>query len=261
MAKAIRFLGAGALACVLLGGCVKDVTLRGRQQLAVCYDAYARGNDREAIQLASAFLRDNSPSVRDDEAYYMRGLALSRQGDPIDARADFDRAARSERPAVRARATLALGDLALTAGKLDRAEAFYRRSLAEAPPDKTPAQHAGVRLAHVLQKSGRWSEADVQYSRIIHHFEGTKYERWASGRIHGRAWTVRVGAFSRRQGAAARAAGLVKSKLPAVVDTRMLDGKVMHVVCVGRYKRYDQAAATLAAVRKLHKDAYISVAK
>ena len=246
---------------MLLGGCVRDVTPLGRQQLEACYDAYASGNDRGAIELASSFLRDNSPSVRDDEAYYMRGLALSRQGDPVDARADFDRAAGSDRLAVRARALLALGDLSLTGGRLPQAETFYRSALVEAPADKTPAQHAGLRLAHVLQRNGRWGEADVQYSRVIHHFEGTRHARWASGRIHGRAWTVRVGAFARQQGAAARAAELVKSKLPAVVDARMLDRNVMYVVCVGRYTQYAQAEAALVTVRKRHKDAYIGVAK
>lgn len=261
MANAMRLLGAAVLACGCLAGCVSDLDARGKQQIEACYDAYGRGDDDATITQASEFLRDYSPSVRDDEAHYLRGLALSRQGDPVDARADLARAAESDRRAVRARSLLALGDLSLGAGRLERAEAFYRRSISEGMSRKTPSQHAYLRLGYVLQRKGQWADADVQFSRAMHHFPASKHAQWAAARIHGRAWTVRAGAFARMKGATDTAAGLVKAKLPAVVNAEMRSGKVMHVVSVGRYAQYSQAEAALVKVRQVRKGAYVGVAK
>lgn len=261
MANGARLLGAGVLACGLLAGCVADVDASGRRQLEACHDAYGRGDDEAAIKHASGFLRNNSPSVRDDEAYYMRGLALWRQGDGVDARADLTRAAGSDRPAVRIRALLALGDMSLSGGDLAGAESFYRRCVRAGTKRRPPVQHAYLRLAHVLQRTGRWADADVQYSRVIHYFKRTRYARWAAARMHGRAWTIRAGAFARKQGAVDAAAGMVKAKLPATVEAQMRDGKLMHVVCVGRYRDYGQAEDALDQVRRACEGAYIGVAK
>lgn len=261
MANSVRLTAAMVLACCLSAGCVADVDAGGRAQLAACYEAYAGGLDGKAIRHAGEFLRDNSPSVRDDEAYYLRGLALSRQGDGVDARADLLRATRSDRRAVRSRALLALGDLSLTGGDLGRAETLYRRSLSEGTTRKTPAQHAYLRLGHVLQRQGRWADADVQFSRVLKHFGGTKYARWAGGRIHGRAWTIRAGAFARRAGASEAAEELAKARLPASIEARLRGGRLMHVVSVGRYEKYGQVRAVLGKVRRVRPDAYIGVAK
>jgi len=261
MTSAMRLLATSVLACGCLAGCVADVDARGKQQLTACYDAHGRGDDAEAIQRASEFLREYAPSVRDDEAYYLRGLALSRQGDPVDARADLARAAESKRRGVRARALLALGDLALAAGRLERAETFYRRSLSESAARRTPAQHAGLRLGYVLQRKGQWADADVRFSRVMHYFPNSKQAQWAGARMHGRAWTVRAGAFARRGGAMKTAADLAKAGLPAAVTAEMRGGGVIHVVSVGRYVQYRQAEAALGKVRRLRKGAYIGVAK
>ena len=261
MTRVAGLVAAAVLACGLAGGCVADVDAEGKRQLDACYDAYAGGRDEAAIEHASAFLRANSPSVRDDEAYYLRGLALSRQGDGVDARADLARAAGSDRRAVRSPALLALGDLALGGGDLERAETLYRRSLSAGGAGKPPAQHAHLRLGHVLQRRGRWADADVQFSRVLHYFMDTEQARWAAARMHGRAWTIRAGAFAGKAGAAAAAALLAKAELPAAVQVEMRGGSVMHMVSVGRYATYDQAAAALGEVRRLHPDAYIGVAK
>ena len=261
MGMRLCFVGVLAGVCCLSGGCVRDVSRRGRGQIETCYTAFADGDDDAVVHGADRFFRDHSPSVRDDEVRYLRGLALSRRGDPDDARADLTRAAASQRRPIRAHALLALGDLTLMGGDLAAAATLYQRSLTEGTARRTPAQHAYVRLGSVLQRQGLWDQADVQFSRAIHTFVGTREARWAAARVGGRAWTVQAGAFATRANARAAAVALVKAKLPAATEAVMREGKVIHVVRVGRYSRYAQAEEALVAVRRLATDAYIGVVK
>ncbi len=261
MSMRLWFVGVLAGVCCLSGGCVRDVSRRGRARIEACYTAYADGDDQAVIDRAGRFLQEHSPSARDDEVYYLRGLALSRRGDPVDARADLTRAAGSQRRAIRAHALLALGDLALMGGDLAGAAALYERSLTEGTARRTPAQHAYVRLGNVLQRQGRWEQADERFSRAMRTFPSTRQARWAAARIGGRAWTVQARAFADRDNARAAARLLVKAKLPATTAAVMRDGKTIHVVRVGRYSRHGQAAETLAAVRRVGKEAYIGVVK
>ena len=261
MGMRVWFVGVLAGILGLSGGCVRDVSRRGRAQIEACYTAYADGDDRAAIDRAGRFLREHSPSVRDDEVRYLRGLALSRRGDSDDARADLTRAARSPRRAIRAHALLALGDLALMTGDLPAAAALYERSLGEGTSRRTPAQHAYVRLGRISQRQGLWEEADLQFARVMRMFPAAREARWAAARIGGRAWTVQAGAFADRDNARAAAAPLRKAKLPATTAAVMRDGRVVHVVRVGRYARHADAEGAFAAVRALGKDAYIGVMK
>jgi tetratricopeptide (TPR) repeat protein len=215
MGHSVRLLGVVVLALGLPGGCVKDVGIGGREQLAACYAAYERGDDGAAIEKANEFLRDNSPSVRDDEAHYLRGMAESRRGRPGEAREAFTKAAASRRPTVRAHALLALGDLAVAAGDLGSGETFYRRSLSEGTMAATPAQQAYIRLGRILQRQGQWAEADIVFSRAMHYFGHTQEGKWAATRIHGRAWTIQAGAYAQEANARAAMVPLIKAKLPA----------------------------------------------
>jgi len=261
MGHGVRLLGVVALALGLPAGCVKDVSTRGRQQLAACYAAYGRGDDKATIEKVDQFLNDNSPSVRDDEAYYLRGVAESRRGNPAVARVAFTEAAQSQRRSIRAHALLALGDLAVAEGDLGVGATFYRRSLSEGTMSKTPAQHAYVRLGRILQRQGQWAQADVVFSRTMHHFAGTPEGKWAATRIHGRAWTVQAGAYAKAANAHAAMTPLVKAKLPARTEDVIRNGNRMVVVQVGRYASYDEAKQVLASVRRIRPDAYIGVAR
>lgn len=261
MGYRLRLLGVVVLASGLLAGCVKDVGIRGKQQLAACYAAYDCGDDEGTLEKTGQFLDDNSPSVRDDEAHYLRGMAQSRRGKTAEARTAFTEAAKSQRPTVRAHALLALGDLAVADGDPGLGATFYRRSLSEGTVSKTPAQHAYVRLGRILQRQGRWDQADIVFSRAMHYFAGTREGKWAATRIHGRAWTVQAGAFANAANARAAMTPLAKAKLSARTEDVIRNGKRMYVVRVGRYASYDEAKQALASVCRVRKDAYIGVAK
>jgi len=261
MGHGVRLLGVVVLAFGLPGGCVKDVGIGGREQLAACYAAYERGDDGGTVEKADRFLHDNSPSVRDDEAHYLRGMAESRRGRPAEARTAFTEAATSQRKTVRAHALLALGDLAVAEGDLDKGATFYRRSLSEGTMRATPAQQAYVRLGRILQRQGQWDQADVVFSRAMHYFGHTQEGKWAATRIHGRAWTVQAGAYAQEANARAAMVPLIKAKLPARTEDVIRNGKRMVVVQVGRYAGYDEARGALASVKRIRRDAYIGVAK
>ena len=244
---------------LLAGGCIQTVTPEAKQLLVASRAAYDRGDDAAVLRDTTAFLAGHAKTNLADVAYYLRGLSRFRRKDTAGAKADLQAAAGcAQRKPVRVGARKALGDLAFDAGDMDWAESLFREALAEAEPGKKPADEIRYRLGCVLQQKGQWADANEQFDRVAHVFAGTEVARRAERRLRCLAWTVQAGAFATRKLARADAARLRSEKLSAVTRPITVGGKLRFVVQVGWYETYEAAAASLPAVRRSRRDAFVT---
>lgn len=239
-------------------GCNGPLSPQAQQMLQNGYDAYQAGNDQQAVEALDSFLADNARSSRADEAYYIRGLARQRQQDPQAAKNDLNAAiAATENKDLRGKSLVALGEIAFEEGDLAVAESTYRQALVDIEPGQPPSDHAHYRLGTVLQRQGRWDEADVQFDRVVHYFGGTRLGQLAGRRTHCTAWAIQTGAFNDRDRAEAAEAMLREQSIDAEARTILHEAQPLFVVQVGRYATYDQALAALPGVQVQAKDAFV----
>ncbi len=254
-----------ALACAticMLFGCNGQLPPRAEEILSSGYQAYENGDDREATRQMDIFLRDYDGYRGDDRAYYLRGLTRYRLKNLSGAKADLNAAiSRSQDKALRAKALLALGDLAYGGGDMALAENMYRQALADIIVKEPPADKALYMLGCVLQRQGRWGDANVQLNKLIYHFPGSKAAGNAGRKVHCRAWTVQAGAFHNKRHADASAGKLKAGGMSAKREPIIREGQLWHVVHVGRYATYEQAAAALPGVRRYSKESFVTVTR
>ncbi len=247
------------LVCI---GCQETLSPHARQLLQNGYTASAAGNHRTVISSMDAFLAENPRSRRADEAYYLRGVSKYRLGDRAGAQGDLRAALDYARgKEVAGKSALALGDLAWEAGDMPTAKDMYATAVDNLNPAVPPADHAAYRLGCVLQRLGRWRDADVHFSRVVELFDGTELGDRAGRRMHCRAWTIQTGAFDAMTRAQAVRKQLVATNLTASVQPTMGGGKLLFLVQVGRYSSYEEAAAALPSISSIQPDAFVAATR
>jgi len=247
------------LLMVSLVGCQGQLSPQAEQLLKSGYAASSRADHRAVIAKMDAFIAQNGRSRRADEAYYLRGLAKYALGDRAGARADLSEALqRTDHDELRGKAYLALADLDWDEQDMAGAENNYRKALAYLPPRQPPADHAYYRLGCVLQRQGRWEQADVQFSRVLFLFGDSPFAQRSRRRIHSTAWTIQVAAYRQKARAVATAESLRAKGLSANVKSALSQGDVLFLVQVGRYPTYEQAKAALPAIKADWKDAFVT---
>jgi tetratricopeptide (TPR) repeat protein len=251
--SAVLFLG-------LLAGCNgKELSPQGESMLLEAASAYKSGRYDVTLTQMDAFLRDFGGTDRADEGYYLRGMARSKLKDPAGASEDLTEAMnRARHGELKGKAMIELGEIAFGSGDAVKAESMFAGALGVLPKDKTPADIGYYRLGCLLQRQGRWSDADAQLSRLLFLFDGTPLAKRASALIHCRAWTVQAGSFEDSRNADALVRTLKEKGLPAAIGSVTRDGKLLHQVHVGRHSTYDQAVVGLAEVRKHAGDALVT---
>jgi len=252
-----------ALVCALcmLAGCQGHLSTQAKQLLQSSYDRYAAKDDLAVIRQTDAFLAENAGTGRANEAYYLRGMAKKRIGD-AGAKEDLQAAASKTKNAdMRARAKVALGDMAYDEDDMALAENMYRQALGDIEQGQKPSDHAHYRLGCVLQRQGRWHDADVQFDKVGYLFPDTELARKSALRTHCVVWTIQAGAFADKSRADAVAKGLSSENLPALSHAVVRDGKLMFLVQLGRFATYEQAAAALPRAQSRHTGAFVTPAR
>ncbi len=138
-----------------------------------------RHYDKEQYVLAvhnlSNFLQRESGSRDAAEAYYLRGLCYRQMdGDKVaPARADFEQAIKKsgKKSMIYRLAKIALGHIYFesTAPNYEQAMKYYQDVL-EKLEDAPPKDVVLYRIGAALQGLGRWSEADLYFSRCFDKF-------------------------------------------------------------------------------------------
>ncbi len=259
IASAIVWLaGAAALA----GGCAGTVSPEGKKLLLAANSAYQSGDDAAAAQAASRFLQMHPQAEEAGEAHYIRGMSELRQGQEAAGRADLLSALRfAKRKDLIALAHAKLGELAYDAGNMAQAETQYRAVLPNTPAGAPPADEAMYRLGCILQRQGRWGEADRFFDKVIHLFDGTELAKRSAIRIRATHWSVQVGAFATPAPAEELRARLARTGLPARIDLELREGQMLRLVRVGSYRTYSQAEAELPKVQAIRRDAFVTAAR
>lgn len=253
-----RLMGVLLPGFVGLTGCQPQLSPQAEALLAEGAAAYRSGQYDTTVRRMDVFLQDPSSTSRADEAYYLRGLAKSRLKDVPGARFDLEEAVRRARQAeLKGKALVELGEIAFQGGEAAEAERLFTAALKDVPENQPPADIAHYRLGCLLQRRGRWADADVHFSRLMFLFEGTPMAQRAASMVRCTAWTVQVGAFASARNAEAMTQQLREKGLPVNVEKVTRDGKLLHQVQVGRYSAYEQATAALVEVRKYARDALV----
>ncbi len=258
--RILSVLGVGFVtATAMMAGCDAALSPQARELLQGGTDCFERGDYAGTVTQMDTFLRDHARSRGVPRAYCLRGKAKHRLEDIDGARADLTEAADTKDSKVRSEASVVLGNIAYEQDDMALAENMYRQALEEMNPGDPLFGHGCFRLGCVLQRQGRWRDADKQYNKVIYHMEGSDIATQAARRVHRTTWTIQAGAFEQKKRAEADASQLRESSLPAGVKPEAVDRTLLHVVQVGRFPTYEQALAQLAKVRQHRADAFVTV--
>lgn len=265
----MRYCLGGLLTVVIVAGCIglagcgeEPMTVESVSLLRAGKGAYETGDDRRSINRLDAYLTRFERTTGADEAYYYRGLAHYRLGETDAARQDFTTAAaRTSRPDLRARANLALGDLAYEVADMASAEQMYRLAVDDLDRSKPPTDHALYRLGASLQRQGRWTEANVVFDQLIGDFWDSALADRARRRIRASGWTVQAGAFRTRDRADALAADLRGGPVEPFIVPESVGGELYYLVRVGRFRTYETAGEILGGIQAVAGGAYVTVTR
>lgn len=270
-------------AIMLLAGCPATVGPEGRKQLLDSQAAYQRGDDTGAIETSSAFIKQYPTTEEAGEAYYVRGMARVRLNQPTAGKPAINSSALlAGKPAINSSAllagkqdfqaalgltkrkdllcvaNLALGNLAYDDGDMRSAEQHYKAVLDNTAAGAAPADQALYRLGCVLQRVGRWREADSYFARLSQLFDKTELSRRAELRMNATRWSVQAGAFVTKEAAEDMQRKLAAAGLQPRVDLEKRGEQIMHLVRVGNSPTFDPAQAELPRVQAQVKDAFVT---
>ena len=155
------------LACA---SCHPRITEQGKRRLRLAADLINQSSHSVAADELSTFLEDFPRSDEVGEALYMIGLCRVKVGEPEQARRDFQAAlAAADVLILEHYVRLSLANLAFERQDYHTAGEFYGPYL-DSLPHRPPFHLAFYRYGLTLQATGRWKQADVQFSRILRLF-------------------------------------------------------------------------------------------
>jgi len=239
--------------CILLfmSGCNESLSPIGQHSLQAGREAYLTGNYLLAQSCMNDVLQEGLRTFASAEALYYRGRSRVALGDIRGAWADLEKAATISRDRLLlGGCAVAMGDLAYNQGAFEDALRYYDLAMANLPPDQTPADHAALMLAKLLQRDGQWERADAVLDSLVFHFPQTPQAHEASRIIRARLWTICAGAYDSRNQAQAIARQLIKKDLPARINEIPLQDGVVLAVEVGSYNAYEEALEALAETKQ-----------
>ncbi len=250
------------LLVALLSGCGQEISPHQQQELASGTEAYNAGNYSQVIRHANAVLQETRSGQAAAQAWYLRGMARYEQDQLQAAREDLQQALdEAHEASLMVKAADALGEIAYRQDDLTAAAGYFQTVLERGEPTQPPADHAHYRLGSIYQRQSQWEQADLHFQRLIYHFPDSELAELASQRSGARHWTIQAGSFTERDNA------MSASKLFPITGPRPFVEPVIrgtdrvYLLMVGKWTRYDQAAAALPAVRDVKPDAFLNVVR
>lgn len=244
-------------------GCTEaEITPADQRNLDFAVRSYDSGDDAGTIKNANAVLMKHTSGDMAMQAYYLRGMAHFRLGDWYAADNDLKivvRNAPNEELCLRAKD--AMGELAYRNDDLELAEGYFKDVVDGIPQAERPADHARFRLGCILQKQGKWPQADIYFQRVIYLFPKGNLAAEAEKKVNARNWTIQAGVYRKNENAKELASKLRKSGFSVVIKPESQNEKLVFSVLVGRWDNYDSAVSELPVVKKVRKDAFLRVTR
>lgn len=246
----------------LLCGCGQEISPHLQQELASGTQAYNAGNYGEVIRHANAVLQETHSGQAAAQAWYLRGMARYEQDQLQAAREDLEQALEeADEASLSVKAADALGEIAYRDDDLPTAAGYFQTVLDRGEPTEPPADHAHYRLGSIYQRQSQWEQADLHFQRLIYHFPDSDLAELASQRSGARHWTIQAGSFTERDNAMSASKLFPITGPQPFVEPFIRDSQRVYLLMVGKWTRYDQAAAALPAVRDVKPDAFLNVVR
>ena len=264
-AKVYRLFGIVVLLVLLVsaGGCAETgITPADQRNLDSAVRSYDSGDNPRTIKDANAVLMKHTSGDMAMQAYYLRGMAHFRLGDYPAAVNDLKIVVRNApNEELTFRAKDAMGEVAYRKGDMKLAREYFEDVIEGIPQTKRPADHARFRLGCILQRGGKWSEADLYFQRLIYLFPKGNLESKAQKRVNALKWTIQAGSYRKSENAEEMASKLRKLGLKVAIKPESQNEKLMFSVLVGRWDNYGSAVGKLPAVKKVRTDAFLRVTR
>jgi len=252
--------GAGlALAAMVFAGGCGGISGGAERQIEQAQQAINAGRYQRAEELLNPVFRAHGGKSDAAVAYYLRGQCRIQTGARDDAQQDLRTALRlAKEPALAAQVEAQLGNLAFDSEAYAAASAHYARAV-DRLPRMTPTDRVLYQYGVSLQRTGRFDEARGVYGRLLKDFPNSPHVDAARRK---QAWrdphfSIQCGAFAQPASARDLVAKLRARGLDATLVPEVQGGSRRHVVRVGRFPTYADAARRLGQARSVASDAYI----
>jgi len=234
--------------CALLFGFYKDAYADNLHDIKV---NFLKGDYNACIDEGEKVLVDAYHSKNADELYYLLATSYLKSGNLLRASDVFEILIKEFKGSkLRDDAFLGLGDVYLLEGDLANAEANYREVPRNNPSTKLISL-VDLKLAQVLLKQGKWSEAKDYLNKLNNDFPQSLEQRLAKN-----FWTddfyftIQVGSFSTEKNASALSNKLIEKGYTAFIQESKSQDKTVYRVRVGKLNTRQEAEElekTLAA--------------
>lgn len=251
------------MALLVSAGCAgEQIAPETRRKLDAAQADYGVKKYQDVVRYTNEILRNEPRGEGAMQAQYLRGMALYRLKEFAPSREDLQRVYDRTRNAdLRIKATDTLGELAYLRGALEEADRLLTEVLDQTPEGERPGDHARFRRGCIRQRQGKWTEADVEFEKVLYQFPNTPTADKARRRARGRSWTIQVGSYDSKSNANAAAPRYRQAGLRTYIEPVMQDGKLKFLLQVGRWGQYEIAEGNLPAVRRITSDAFLHVAR
>ena len=236
---------------VQFAGCNYYVSEQAKHQLRQSARLVQKDSYAEAADKLRPLLEQEPPNPAASEALYLLGICNLNSGKTDQARRNFHQALDvTEIPILRHYLNLSLANLAFERGDYAKAGKLYGPYI-DSLPRRSPFHWAHYRYGLALQTVGKWQQADVQFSRIMHLFpRSDAYESaWQHfGHAH---YTIELGRFPSPELAQEQ-----KRQFPDLAD--QIASAAIHepdtwsyVNNYGKFENFAQAKQALASIKQI----------
>jgi TolA-binding protein len=235
-----------AILLCALTGCVAP-QLPGRRTdrpglLAQAQAAITRDDWDDAAVLIGRFLRENPSDPWAIQARYLLGTYYLNERELDAAEREFQFVASHAGPSQLARqAEIRIGDVALASREYGQAADIFSRLLGNAQRHRDGGELT-FKLGLVMQRKGRWVEADAQFERVRTKYRDSVFAMRAAEQLAvPHHFSLQVGAYRRRANAETKQKDLAERGHEASVQELKRHGRAFFCVHVGAFESREKA--------------------
>lgn len=234
-----------------LSGCNSLVSDQNKRQLRDAAKLLEQESYPDASAKLEKLLQQGPPTTAASEAHYMLGLCNVPMQQPDQARRSFQNALQNtDLPILKHYIRLSLANLAFEQQDYSKAAQLYGPYL-DSLPRRPPFHWAYYRYGLVLQATGNFKQADVQFARIIHLFPDTDVFDSARNHFGKTHYTIELGHFPSLELAEQQQKEFPDLAEKIISVTRPTTGNWFYVNLYGKFETFPEAKQALASIKNI----------